>query len=275
MQHADVLFGITMVLYCAASALYLWSLVGKTPLTGRLARASAGLGCLVHAAAIVVTGVELHRAPFTNLFESLVFVAWALMAIYLVMQRKYHIAALGASVSLVALCAVAFASALPRGVNADLAPALRSHWSSIHVTTSLVGYACFALAFGAAIGYILQEHMLKAKQISVLQKHLPSLDAMDQLAYRMVSLGFPMLTLGVITGALWAQSAWNSYWSWDPKETWALITWLVYAAYLHVRIVQGRRGKWANRLLIVGFGCVIVTYFGVNFLSYGLHRYNW
>ena len=275
MQYADLLFGITMALYCAAAVLYLWSLLGKTSLADKGAPVLAGVGCSVHAAGIVLTGIQAGRAPFTNLFESLVFVSWVLVAIFLVMQRKYRIAALGALVSTIALCTVAAAWTLPRGVNAALSPALESRWSEIHVLTSLVGYACFALAFGAAIGYILQERMLKAKRISGVQKHLPSLDVMDQLAYRMVSLGFTMLTLGVITGALWAQSAWGSYWDWDPKETWALLTWLVYAAYLHVRIVQGRRGKWANRLLIVGFGCVIFTYFGVNFLSYGLHKYNW
>jgi cytochrome c-type biogenesis protein CcsB len=160
-------------------------------------------------------------------------------------------------------------------VTRELLPALRSHWSSIHVTSSLIGYASFALAFGATIGYMLQERMLKSKRINCLQKHLPPLDVMDHLAYRMVAIGFPMLTLGIVTGALWAQSAWNSFWSWDPKETWSLITWLVYAAYLHVRVVAGWRGSLAKRLLIVGFICVLITFFGVNFLSHGLHRYNW
>ena len=97
----------------------------------------------------------------------------------------------------------------------------------------------------------------------------------DRLAYKLVSIGFPMLTIGIITGSLWAQSAWSSYWNWDPKETWSLITWLVYAAYLHVRLISRRRGKWSNRLLVIGFLCVLMTFVGVNLLDFGLHRYNW
>ena len=275
MGYADVLFGIAMALYCGGAVLYLWSLVGGPGLMSRAGTASVGVGLAVHTAGIVVTGIELGRAPFANLFESLMFVAWALVGIYLLVQRTYRISAIGAFVSLTALGTMLFASAMPREVNSALAPALRSHWSSVHVAACLIGYAGFALAFAAALGYMLQERLLKAKRISVVQKHLPSLDAMDHLAYRMVSLAFPMLTVGIITGALWAQPAWGSYWSWDPKETWSLITWLVYAAYLHVRVVRGWRGKWANRLLVAGFGCMLITYFGVNFLGYGLHTYNW
>jgi cytochrome c-type biogenesis protein CcsB len=134
-----------------------------------------------------------------------------------------------------------------------------------------MGYAGFVLAFGAAICYVVQERMLKAKRITIIQKRLPSLQIADHLAYTMVSFGFPMLTLGIVTGALWAQSFGDSYWNWNPKQTWSLITWLIYAAYLYVRIVSQWRGKWTNRLLIGGFICVIVTFFGVNFLCKGIH----
>jgi cytochrome c-type biogenesis protein CcsB len=275
MEPSAVLFGITFAFYCAAAILYLWNVLGGSGLTGRLATGAAVLGLAAHTGAIAARGIAVGRMPFTNLFESLSFSIWALVAIYLLMERRYRITALGAFVSLVAFGTILGSSVLPKNINDSLVPALKSHWSSIHVTTSLISYASFALAFGAAIGYILQERMLKAKRITVLQKHLPSLDVMDHLAYRMVAIGFPMLTLGVITGSLWAQTAWGSYWNWDPKETWSLITWLVYAAYLHVRIVQGWRGKWANRLLIAGFACILITYFGVNFLAAGLHKYNW
>ena len=123
--------------------------------------------------------------------------------------------------------------------------------------------------------YSIQERMLKEKRISVIRRRLPSLDAADRFAYKMVSLGFPMLTVGIITGSLWAQTAWSSYWNWDPKETWSLITWLIYAAYLHVRIISHRRGKWANRLLVIGFLCVLMTFIGVNLVDSGLHTYRW
>ena len=275
MELSAILFGITLVLYGAASVLYLWGIVGRPGLTSRAATVVASLGLAIHSAGIVARGVEQGRMPFTNLFESLAFVAWALMGMYLLMERRYRIAALGGFASLIAFAAIAYASVIPKDISASLLPALKSHWRDVHVTSSLIGYASFALAFGAALAYISQEHLLKAKRIGVLQKHLPSLDAMDHLAYRTVALGFPMLTLGVITGAMWAQTAWGAYWNWDPKEIWSAITWLVYAAYLHVRVVRGWRGKWANRLLIAGFACVLITYLGVNFLSSGQHKYNW
>lgn len=275
MEIGALLFDATLAFYCAASVLYMWSLVGKSGFINRAAPAAALVGLTAHTAGITVTGIALGRAPFTNLFGSLMFLAWAMVGIYLLMARRYRIRALGAFVTLIGACTIVFAAALPKGVNTALLPALGSHWSFVHITSSLLSYASFLLAFGAAVGYILQERMLKAKRITMLQRHLPSLDVMDHLAYKMVSVGFPMLTLGIVTGAMWAQSAWNSYWNWDPKETWALITWLVYAAYLHVRIVHGWRGKWANRLLIAGFVCMLVTFLGVNLLGRGLHRYNW
>jgi cytochrome c-type biogenesis protein CcsB len=275
MGKAAVLIDTALLLYSCSAVFYLWNILGGTDRLKRAASGLAALGLLVHGIAIAAVCVELQRVAFTNLSESLMFLAWALVAIYLVMERRYRITALGAFATLAGLCLIVVASSLPRSVNTTLLPALQSHWSVIHITSSLLGYASFTLAFGAAVVYMIQERMLKTKRITVLQKHLPSLDVADHLAYKMVSIGFPMLTLGIVTGALWAQSAWNSYWNWDPKETWSLITWLVYAAYLHVRIVSRWRGKWANRLLVVGFLCVLATFIGANLLGRGLHRYNW
>jgi len=275
MGKAAILIDVVLLLYSCSAVFYLWNILGGTDRLKRAASALAALGLLAHGITIAVVCVQLQRVAFTNLAESLMFLAWALVAIYLVMERRYRITALGAFATLASLCLIVVASSLPRSVSTTLLPALQSHWSVIHITSSLLGYASFTLAFGAALVYATQERMLKTKRITVLQKHLPSLDVADHLAYKMVSIGFPMLTLGIVTGALWAQSAWNSYWSWDPKETWALITWLVYAAYLHVRIVSRWRGRWANRLLVVGFLCVLATFIGANLLGRGLHRYNW
>ena len=277
MEHTAVIIDVALLLYSCASALYLWSILSGNSAIKRAAPIAATVGLVFHAVAAVEIGVYLGRVPVTNLFESLILLSWVLVAIYLVLERKYRIGAIGAFTTLLSLCLLAFASSLPNGLNSahtNLAPALRSHWSVIHVSTCLISYAAFALGFSAALCYVLQAHILKTKRITPLQGRLPSLDVADHLAYKMVSFGFPMLTLGIVTGALWAQSAWGSYWSWDPKETWSLITWLVYAAYLHVRIVSHWRGKWANRLLVAGFICVIVTYFGVNYLANGLHKYN-
>jgi cytochrome c-type biogenesis protein CcsB len=275
MEQAATFITISAVLYGLAAALYLWSILAGTEITRRAALVTGTMGFLAHTALMVYLGIILKRAPVINLFESLMFLSWAMVGACLPAERKYRIPALGAFVMSLSVCIVVLASALPKGISTSLQPALQSQWSIIHITSCLLSYTSFVLAFGAAVCYVIQEHMLKSKRVTVLRKRLPPLHVADRLAYKMVSFGFPMLTLGIVTGSLWAQSAWNSYWSWDPKETWSLITWLVYATYLHVRIVSRWQGKWANRLLIAGFVCVIATYFGVNFLGSGLHKYNW
>ena len=147
-------------------------------------------------------------------------------------------------------------------------------WSVIHIVSCLAAFAGFAAAFVAYVGYKMQEHMLKTKQINVLQQFLPSLDRADRLAYRMVAFGFLMLALGIVTGTVWSRTVMGTFWRWDPIETWSLITWLVYAAYLHIRVVSGWRGKWANWLLVAGFTCALVMVFGVNCLMHSWHKFS-
>ena len=217
MNSAAILLDIVVVLYACASILYLWGIVSEASRARRMASITALLGLLVHGALIADICLARHTMALTNLFGSLLFVAWSLMAIYLINERKYRITALGAFAAILCLSMVGVASTLPNGVNETLRPPLRSHWGVIHITSCLLGYAGFILAFGAAICYVIQEYMLKAKRINRIQRHLPSLDVADHLAYTMVSFGFPLFTLGIVTGALWAQTAWNSYWSWDPQ----------------------------------------------------------
>ncbi|MHB9125127.1 MAG: c-type cytochrome biogenesis protein CcsB [Armatimonadota bacterium] len=262
---------ITMPLYFGAAALYLLTLLDDRRRAHRAASVLAAVGVGVQSIAIVCRGIEMHRVPFANLLESLPLIAWALMLLYLLIDHRQKAISLGLFASILAFSAVGAAWMYS---SRSSPVAFHSRWNVIHVASCLIAYASFILAFGAALGYTLQAQFLRMKRVSVLHQYLPSLDVADQLAYRMVAIGFPMLTLGVITGAIWAQSAWGSYWSWDPKETWAFATWLVYAAYLHVRIVSGRRGKWPNRLLVAGLCCVIVTFAVVNYLPTGLHRYN-
>lgn len=269
------LFSAALPPYGIASVLYLWFVLGRSARLSRAAMVSLAIGLAVQTAATIVRGAELHRAPFTNLFESLSLLGWAVVAVYLVLEHRHRISALGAYVSVLALGLTAIASSMPNGTRTSLPPALQSNWSVIHVTSCILAYTGFVLAFGAALAQVVQSRLLKSKRISALQGHLPSLDVMDNLTYRLVALGWPMLTLGIITGALWAQAAWGSYWSWDPKETWSLITWLIFAAYLHVRIAQGWRGKWALRLVVLGFISVLITFVGVNLLAPGLHQHIW
>ena len=274
MHSGEVLSSIILAAYGLAVILYLWALIGKAKVLGKTAFKLAVIGIAIQGISIIVQSIQLHRPPFT-VMESITFTAWAMMVIGLAMEYRYRITVFGAFASMVGVIVIASSLILPGNSPTPMLAMLQNQWSAIHIASCLIAYASFALAFIAAMVYMLQDRMLKAKRINTLQQSLPPLDLGDRLAYKMVAFGFPMLTLGVITGALWAQTAWGKYWQWDPKETWALITWLVYAAYLHLRLVRGERGKWANRLLVVGFACVLLTFFGTNLLPYGLHKYGW
>jgi cytochrome c-type biogenesis protein CcsB len=142
-----------------------------------------------------------------------------------------------------------------------------------------LGYAAFAVAFGVSLLYLWKVKELKVKERArgvsedSLFRRLPSAEVLDEFSYRIIGVGFPLLTLGIVTGAAWANSAWGSYWSWDPKETWSLIVWLIYAAYLHARIARGWRGRRSAWLSVVGFCATLFCYLGVNLLLSGLHSY--
>ena len=259
-----VLLGITLACYGVAAAVYLWRMLREPGPPLKVATMIALLGLGFHAGTLMVRGVVSRHVPLLNLFESLIFTAWVLVAIYLFLEYRHRITALGAFVCLAALAMLVPAVALPKEIDTALQlSAMGNAWSMPHIVTSLVSYACFALAFGASLAYAWQQRLLKAKRLGVLQQHLPPLHTVDRLAYEMVMLGFFMLTLSIVTGALWAETTRGHFWSWNPKETWALITWLVFAGYLHIRVISGWQGKWANRLVITGFTCVLITYFWV------------
>jgi len=154
-----------------------------------------------------------------------------------------------------------------------LIPALKSNWLIAHVVTCFLGYAAFAVSCGISILYLVRRTASDNPHPKGIAIMLPTLRHLDEFNYQMIVFGFLWLSLGIITGSVWANSAWGTYWSWDPKETWSLITWLVYAALLHARSMQGWRGKRVAWLSVAGFGCVLFTYFGVNFLLSGLHSY--
>jgi cytochrome c-type biogenesis protein CcsB len=214
----------------------------------------------------------IGHAPLSNLYESLVFFAWTAGLIYLYVEFKYKNALIGAFVTPIAFLAMAYASMSPNISDRiqPLVPALKSNWLIAHVATCFFGYAAFAIAFGLSIMYLIKAR--NPDRIEGIIGHFPKLDVLDELTHRMVLFGFLFLTGGIITGAVWANSAWGSYWSWDPKETWSLITWFVYATLLHARLMRGWEGKQIAYLSILGFSAVLFTYFGVNLLP-GLHSY--
>ncbi len=223
---------------------------------------AAGWAC--SAAQISLRWFWAGRPPFANQYESLVFMLWAFIAVYLLFLRYSRSSPewLAPWVAGLAVAGTAGSSFLNSGIS-PLVPALQSNWLLVHVSTVMAGYGAFALCFLASLAFLL----LKDPRQSVRREALPP------LIYRTTLAGFWLLSLGIITGSVWANSAWGSYWSWDPKETWSLITWVYYAAAIHLRKSRGWTDSGFAKLMAAGFALVMFTYFGVNYLMSGLHSY--
>jgi cytochrome c-type biogenesis protein CcsB len=215
--------------------------------------------------------LNIGHAPLSNLYESLVFFAWSIALLYLVIEKKYQNRIIGAFTTPLAFLAMAYAGLSPNITSniQPLVPALKSNWLIAHVITCFIGYGAFAISFGVSVMYLIKQ---KADNTEGLVSRLPDVHILDDLTHRLNLFGFLFLTAGIITGAVWANSAWGRYWGWDPKETWSLITWFVYSTLLHARLMRGWHGKRIAYLSIIGFMSVLFTYFGVNLLP-GLHSY--
>ena len=262
----------TAIFYLAGAGLYLYFVFTLNERSARLGRMLLMIGAVLHGAGFAARYFAAGYTPVTSLFESLSFSAFAIVCVFLAFELRYNLRVLGAFVAPLAFLFSLFAAFLPGEVR-SLPPVLNSNWLPVHVLVLFFGYAVFAVAFGAGIMYLLMERELKSKRMGPVFKRLPSLDVLDDINYRCLQIGFPLLTLGIITGSIWAEYAWGSYWSWDPKEVWSLVTWLFYAALLHGRLTVGWRGRKAAILAIVGFCSILFTFLGVNLLLPGLHSY--
>jgi cytochrome c-type biogenesis protein CcsB len=267
------LLKVTTFFYFAGALSYLYFIITMKERGAKLGRMFLLIGVIIHTAGFALRYASAGYTPVTNLFESLSFFALSIAGIFLLVEIRYNLRTLGSFVAPLAFVFSIFAAFLP-GEVAGLAPALNSYWLPVHVLLLFIGDAVFAVAFGAGIMYLWQERQVKRKKMGAIFKRLPSLDVLDEVNYRCLTIGFPLLTMGIITGSIWAEYAWGSYWSWDPKETWSLITWLLYAALLHGRLTVGWRGRKAAILAIVGFGAILFTFLGVNLLLPGLHSYS-
>lgn len=217
----------------------------------------------MHADEVQTGNRSAGHAPFANQYEFAISFAWGITAAFVWFDWRYNIRAIALAVLPVVLALLLYATTQDAEPS-PLVPALQnSVLLTLHVFTAALSYGAACVSFGAAVLYLLHPHV---------PWHLPSLEKLDDVGYRGVVATFPLLTVMIILGALWADTAWGRYWGWDPKETAAFVTWLIYAAYLHARVVRDWRGKRAAWLLVLGFAAVMFSYFGNHFFG-GLHSY--
>ncbi len=277
---SSLLFNITTIAYLVSTLVFFACLASRAAAAGMAGSLAAVGGLLLQTAAIGLRWKESYtlgvgHAPLSNLYESVVFFSWTIVLIYLLLDMKYRYRVIGAFVMPFALLGMAWAQlGLHSGIE-PLVPALQSNWLLYHVITCFLGYAAFAVACGISVMYLIRDghDSTDGANVEGIVATFPASKILDDLNYRAIMVGFPLLTLGIVTGAAWANYAWGTYWSWDPKETWSLIVWFVYAAFLHARITRGWVGRRAAWLSIIGFAATIFCYLGVNLFLSGLHSY--
>ncbi len=267
------LFTFTLCLYLGAttaSLVYFGTQQEKIRTLGRFLLAAAGL---VHTAYLVIRFLQADHTPLTTNHDAVSFMAWSMTWGFLSFRYRYKVQNFGAFVSPLISLLVIIAAISSTTVH-ELPPALKSNWLPVHASISIIAYSFLALAFCGGVMYLLLEHEIKRKRFGLFYERLPSLEALDTLNQHCLALGFALLTMGIITGAIWAKQVWGAYWRWDPKMTGAMVTWFIYAAMLHQRFTIGWRRRRAAIMAIIGFAAALFTFWGVSYLpSSGVHSF--
>jgi len=246
----------------------------RTEKVARIATAMMILGFVLLFAGVIARGVSAGRVPWGNMYEFSITGALAFTGAYLGALRKYDLRWLGLLISISVLLTLGTAVTVLYVPSAPLVPALKSPWLVIHVSAAIISGGVFLLSNVIATAYLCLDKMESKGERTGWAKRLPSLEVLDQLSYRLVAFVFPLWTFAVIAGAIWAESAWGRYWGWDPKETWAFITWVAYAAYLHARVTVGWRGRRAAWLCLFAGSTFLFNYVYVNVWGTGKHTYS-
>lgn len=265
-------FQLTFFIYIFATGTYLIHFFNQKKEVRTLARYAMIAAGVAHLAYTVARYVKAGHTPLTNNHEAVSFFALSVTWGFLSFRWKYKVKNFGAFVSPV-ITLLMFVSSRSSQEMAGLPPALQSLWLPVHASIAIMANGFLALAFCGGIMYLLQEREIKNKRFGLFYSRLPSLEALDNLNRHSLAVGFPLMTLGIISGSVWAKQAWGAYWQWDPKETWSLITWFIYAAILHLRFMAGWRRRRAAIMAIIGFSAALFTLWGVNFLLGGVHSY--
>jgi cytochrome c-type biogenesis protein CcsB len=260
-------------LYLLGTLGYLVFIIFQIKTMARISYGLLLLGFISHTVAIGLLTVQTGYLPVYNLRESLSFFAWAIIGVYLIIQIRFNILVLGSFLSPLAAVTMISSSFFPLQTG-PVNPLLKNVWLMVHILFIFAGNGVFAIAFLAGIMYLIQERQIKSKRLGLLYHRLPALEVLDALNYNSLILGFPLLTLGMLSGSIFAQYTLGTFWRWDPKEVWSLITWLLYAALLHGRLVSGWRGRRSAMISIIGFLVLIFSFLGVNFLVKGYHSFS-
>jgi cytochrome c-type biogenesis protein CcsB len=241
---------------------------------GRMGVALTVLGVLLHAAAVLTRGLAVHRVPWGNMYEYGSAVCLAAMVTWLVLMRRFPIRRLTGFVLLPIVVLLFLGGTVLYANAAPLQPALQSYWLVIHVSAAAASSGILLLPGVASLLYLVRTaHERNPQRFTRLAARLPEADLLDRLAYRTTIFAFPLFTFGIVCGAIWAESAWGRFWNWDPKETTALVAWVVYAAYLHARATAGWRGNRAAAINVLGFAVMVFNLFFINLVVAGLHSY--
>ena len=241
---------------------------------GRVGVALTAAAFLLQLGAVVARAASAGRLPWGNMYEFTVVGSLAIAGTWLVLQWRRDVRWLGLYVDMAVLLSLGLAVTVLYTESAQLVPALKSYWLAMHVSAAIVCSGVFAIGAGLSALYLMKARAEARGSHGVLTRRLPESGVLDRMAYRVIAFGFPLWTFAVIAGAIWAEQAWGRYWGWDPKATWAFITWVVYAGDLHARTTAGWRGKRAAWIALIGFSTFIFNYLGVNLLLPGLHSYS-
>ena len=251
-----------------ASFTYLVWLVSPTEKTGKAASRLLLAATIGLSALIIFRALRAGRPPYQSLYESLLWFAWSAMITYLIVERRFeHIFAAGFPVAAIAVATCIYAALGRNPAIEPLAPALQSSWFIWHVVVAFMSYAVFVVAFSVELAHVSLTGLLPHGLLARYGIETEAAARFHRTAHQLVLFGFPLLTFGIVTGAAWAEQAWGRYWSWDPKETWSLITWVVYALYLHAMTMSRWRGGRGSALNMLGFVCVVMTFLGVNWIA--------
>ncbi len=231
-----------------------------------------GAGFVFHTIFLASRYYTLGTAPVLDLKSALSFFSWSIILTYLLFHLKFRLMVLGSFVAPLAAILMIISSAMP-WVDVPIKPIYSSLWLTVHILTAFIGNGLFVTAFAVAIMYLIQEYQIKKKHLGSFYSRLPSLATLDKINHYSLVYGFSFLTVGMITGSVYAQYALGQYWQWDPKEVWSMITWLFYAALLHERIAVGWRGRRAAIMSIVCFFILIFTFLGASLWLGGYHRF--